>query len=176
MTIQFTIIEQLQDGNWHFVWPDTAPAYKVVLAGRIQGIVTTNEFTFSGLGYSDFPSPIEVILSSLTTETETDPPFVRIQWYGDPAVFAYSVQKYNGTDWDEVFQIGEIGSGVYTYESPALADGSIHLYQVIGFNRNEDPSIGRQFGFTVITCPVVVESLYLTEYNNATQEIKVSLV
>ncbi len=171
--IAITSIIKQPDNSWRFQWTGADPSgpYKVVLSGEVLTITSHNTFTYDGVGYFDYPPPLEIVLATDFADTENNPPFVLIQWYTDEFAANYEVQLYVTPIWSPIFDIAEIGSQVYTYSTGLLVDGVYNRYQVVAYNSVEDASSGREYIVNMVTCPVFVESAYEVDYDDDTQKI-----
>lgn len=173
---------QGRDG-WLFQWPSTGdPFYRIVLRGQQIDLVvdSTNSmqsYLYDKANFIDYPPPLEIMpVSSGLAASEINPPFVQVQWYGDPTAVYYQVQELVSAVWTPVFEITEVGAPIYSWQSYLLADASTHQYQVVSFNSLDQGSAGMQVTVSVVTPPDFVETDYTITYDNTGHQIVLALI
>ena len=180
--IQLTITMLGNNGGWLFEWPSTgASYYRIVLFGHELGVVvdvpsSLISYTYEGAGYFDYPPPLEVVEEASLAASELNKPYITIQWYGLSTASYYIVEEYLGSEWSQVFHIGEINAGVYTWVSERLNDSSTHLYRVTAYNSIDQSATPLEFDIEVVTPPNLVESLYELTYDDGAEEFTFDVV
>lgn len=158
--------------GWLFSWSDTgASYYKVVLRGELLAIVSgspgnTVSYNYDNPGFINYPPPLEIVEYPTQAPSEINQPFLLIQWYAVEDAAYYQVQELVSSSWVTLFEILEIGSTLYSYQTALLEDETTHNYRVIVFNELDQGSSGLLFDITpVVTPPNFIESLYQITYD-----------
>lgn len=169
--------------GWQFQWPATGAAYyRVILRGKQLDLVTATDtgmqtYVYDGVGFLDYPPPLEIVEETTQAASEINKPFLTIQWYGSTAATYYEVEEYVSSAWVVRFETAEVGATVYTWTSPLLVDGTTHLYRVTAYNSIEQGSTPLEFDISpVVTPPDFVETLYNVDYDEGTNEIIVEVI
>ncbi len=133
--VAYTAVEKIGERAWRWKWTAGTGPYEAWLWGRlIQGNLTATEITLDGVGSDALePPPLEVIDTGLseTAASSLHPPYVRLQWLGASGVEHYLVEESVAGVWSTVGVVVEDGTGLYSWESGVLVDGSTHAYRVV---------------------------------------------
>lgn len=136
-------VTQLPDGRWKYTWTYPAKEYRIVLYGRLLATTTQQSYIYEEL-VRETPPPLEIVTGQ--ADSEINPPFITIQWKGDPTAQQYRVQELL-TTWKDVMVLNEVGLPVYSVTTPRSNDGDFRSYRVL-----PDTT---QFDFNVITPPIM---------------------
>lgn len=124
-------IERDAGGGWLVTWsPGTAP-YSVWLDGILLGTTDEEEYLIEDPDYDDVAPAVEVLNDGEVGESETYPPFVRLQWRGNQVAESYEVQQLVGVEWKQKAVVAEDGSGYYSWESLPLEDEAVEQFRVV---------------------------------------------
>lgn len=170
--LTFTSITQQLDQTWIFKWTATnATKYRIVLYGSELATITDTTYVPKIQGYSSFPPPIEVMENDDLALSEQFPPYLIIQWYGEPCDY-YIVEELVGTTWNVKKTINEIGSSVYSITTPILVDGSNHIYGIQAVSNGLVSSVQR-FMINVIASPIIDPAIEIG-YDPVVQNITIT--
>lgn len=152
--IQFITITRNAGGTWTFTWSSTgANFYRVILWGVELARVSETTYTYGMQTTSPFPPPLEVVSEQEEALTELYQPYLLMQWYGEPNVQQYLIQKQVGATWQTVKTLQEVGSWLYSYQTPPLPDDTTHTYRVIAEDKVGNQSVPKIFSRHVV-CPL----------------------
>jgi len=121
-------------GVWRYTWTGTAP-FRVFRYDTYEYQYTETELTeLTVTSATTEPPAIEVFDSTETADPTglTYPAKAILQWRGYKYASYYSIQKYNGSTYDEVSQVGETGRGYYQFTAPIPSDDTAtDVYRVV---------------------------------------------
>lgn len=63
---------------------------------------------------------------------ETNVGRIRLSWSAWDAAAAYSIEQWDGSEWEQVGGLYSSGQGSYSWTSPPLADATIAQFRVVG--------------------------------------------
>lgn len=108
--------------TYKYVWTGTEPFRVFDVRGQDVLIETdTTEWTVTS---SDSEEPPSIVVADSTEDITTTAPYKynrrpRIQWRGSNTADYYTVERYNGSTWDEMAVIYETGIGYYSVDDTA---------------------------------------------------------
>jgi hypothetical protein len=167
MSISFISITKNADRSWTFTWSGSG-TWRVVLYGVYIATVTTPSYRWpSDSVFTDYPPPLEVVVSTEKALSEQHKPYVLIQWYREEDTARYLIQKSDdgSTGWATVYTMPEMGLWVYTYHSPILDDGTTHHWRVVAESAIGTQSPAQDYNATIVTPPRPVDSEIVIEYS-----------
>lgn len=155
--ITFDTITRNYDGSWTFDWTTTgAGSYRIVLEGSLLVEILGPPYVFRGSGYPTDPPALEVTEVTEDTDladSELYQPYMVIQWYRNLLAKAYSVEKYDGSNWVGFKVVQEKGkAGAYRVRTLILPDESTDLFRVRCVDSLEEYSVPIEYN-AFIVCP-----------------------
>lgn len=157
--IQFDSIVFEQDGAWHFNWDssgDPTDIFDVYLNGFFVDTITGTSYSKSTTGNpDDDPPTLEVVPTGTIPECVLNPPIVSFQWYADPNVDSYLVERQIGADWVPVSQCSSFGNFLLYFVSGILEDDATVVFRIIALNKYYQQSNPIEVPFDVVCNPVL---------------------
>lgn len=167
MSVVFTSIVKNADRSWTFTWSGSG-TWRVVLYGVEIDTVTTNSYRWNADSvFTDYPPPLEVVVSTEEALSEQHRPYVILQWYREEDTARYLIQKSDDgvTNWTTIYTLAESGQWVYSYHSPILDDGTTHHWRVVAESAIGNQSPAQDYNAVIVTPPRPVDSEIVIEYS-----------
>lgn len=171
--IDFTTITKLSDGTWEFDWiPTSAEVYRVVLFGNEIDRTLEPPYIAKVDGYVIEPPPIEIAEDDEESLSETNTPFIILQWWPNRNAEFYDVQRYTSGEWQSIKKVLENDSSVYTVRSLIETDNEVVQYRITANDSIEQISDPLAFTALIVCSPVISDGD--TEVTYATGDITVT--
>jgi hypothetical protein len=165
MTMRITDVVKLDNsGAWTYTWEGTAP-FAVYRKGRlvppdtfedVDPGYTTNETTRTftdGTAYE--PPQIEVLDSTDSYDPDNllYPAYLVLQWHEGAGAEQYRIDRYIDAAWTTLQYVAAGTAGYYTYETPALVDGTAYQYRIVPITAAGDELTPIVYTATMVTLP-----------------------
>jgi hypothetical protein len=166
MNLQFTSITPTSDRTWTFAWADTgADSYRLVLYGIELAVTSELTYEFDGIGFTLYPPPIELVEGGDSAESESFRPYMLIQWYQEDYADSYTVEEYDGANWNPVKGIDEAGEWVYSYTTQTLEDDSEERLRVTASDILGNPGPSKGYTDKVLCNPATPDGTTTVSYS-----------
>ncbi len=157
-----------------YAWSGTAP-FNVWLDGAnvLQDSTLTSYRAQTTDGTTNPLPAIEVLDSTDTeiAESRRYSPLVRIQWRGQNDAAFYIIEQNISASWTPLTMVREDGSGYYSFESTAQADGSTAEFRVIPYDSRGYDGIPVYITHSVVCNPSPPAIAY--DYDDGTGDLTV---
>ncbi len=146
--VTFDPPQQVGANLWRFTWTSDQmdPEYRVYLDGQLVSVQTAEQFDVKVEG--EVSPVLEVLDSEDDVPNDAFPPYLRLGWLPVSDAVRYLVQQYDGGWVDVATLAAEADRAWYQYDTPGLADVTVHQWRVIPID--EAGNEGSALAFSVL--------------------------